>query len=165
MAPGHDANNPLQAIANIFDNLEPKKQLGMLKASASSSLSKLKVVCKGRGIVFKDESHLQEFRTYLQYCEDEQISNHWMEIKCQEFLIKNKNNNNENKTKNEMSITTKEDIANNTDKLLDLLNEETGILKDDPIWKTISISAGLMEYYYFRFIVQNNQQKKHQHNH
>ena len=46
------------------------------------------------------------------------------------------------KTKDEVSITTKED-TNNTDKLVDLLNEGTAVLKDDPIRKPMSIYAGI----------------------
>ena len=65
------------------------------------------MVCKCCGILFKDESHLQKIRIYLQYFEQitwlpkennyERISNQQPDIKSQEFL-KNKNNNNKNKT-------------------------------------------------------------------
>ena len=44
MAAADDANITVQANANILDNLQPKKQLGILKASAGGSLSELKVV-------------------------------------------------------------------------------------------------------------------------
>ena len=65
MGAADHADNHLQEITKIFDNLETKKQLGIL--------GELKVICKRRGILFKDESHLQQFKTYLQYSEDEQI--------------------------------------------------------------------------------------------
>ena len=47
------------------------------------------------------------------------------------------------KTKDEVSISTKADITNNTDKLIELFNQGTAILKDDQIWKIMSISAGI----------------------
>ena len=71
MAAADDVNNHLQAITNIFENLEAKKQLGNLKASAGGHLSQLKVLCKCRGILFNNETLLQEFRIYVQCFEDE----------------------------------------------------------------------------------------------
>ena len=145
-----DANNHLQAITNIFENVPTKKQVGILKVFWNIEL---KVLC---GILLNVESLVGEFKTYLQYFEDGpitwppqgnnhgQISNQQAEIKCQEFLSSNINNNNKNKTKDELS-TTKADITNNTEKLhlVDLIDEGTPIFKDDPMWQTMSISAGI----------------------
>ena len=63
-------------------------------------------------------------------------------IQITKTLAKNKNNHHENKTKDTSSISTKADIVNNADKLLALLDEDTKIKKDNPIWQTMSISAG-----------------------
>ena len=57
-----------------------------------------------------------------------------MLIQITKSLAKNKNNHHKNKTK--------ADAVNNTDKLLDLLDEETKIMKGNLIGETKSISAG-----------------------
>ena len=100
------------------------------------------MICKRRDILF----FLEDEQTTCHPKENNrgQISNQQPDnLKIQDSLTQNKNNNNKNKTNDEVSITTKEDITNNTDKLVDLLNEGTAILKDDPILRTMSISAGI----------------------
>ena len=62
-------------------------------------------------------------------------------------------------TKDEVSITTKADFTHNTDKLVDLLHERTAFLKDDQIWKTMSISAGIDAILLFHIYQTASQQK------
>ena len=111
MGAADHANNHLQEITKIFDNLEPKKQVAILKACAGSHLGELKVICKRRGILFFFED---EQITCLQRKIFGQISNRQPEIKFQKSLTENKNNN-KNKTNDEVSITAQEDITNNSD--------------------------------------------------
>ena len=64
-------------------------------------------------------------------------------------------------TKDKSPISTKPDIVNNTDKqkLLDLLDERTEIMKDNPTWQTMSISADIDQILLLNVILQDKQQK------
>ena len=72
----------------------------------------------------------------------EQVSKQQPGAHTNHTLAKNKNNHHKNKTKDKSSISTIAYTVNNTNKLFDLLDEQTKIMKGNPIWQTMYISAG-----------------------